>query len=493
MRERVSFPVIPRRAVVLRHPSLRVAATMVIVASTLSACHSARRSASAPANLTAIAAACAVPVAAPSSSLAGTPVSEPLVTFDTAWTIIARTHWDTTYNGVNWKALRDTLRPRAAAAKTTGELRGVLSVMVASLKQSHFSIIPREISDATVGGDGRASRDQSGTIGATLRALNGGVVVTQVPGHGAASRAGVKPGWMVEAVSGCPIATRLKAIPHDPDPRRAALTDFSVTTRMLSGPVGEAVTVTFRDNDGAAQTVNIVRESEPGTLAKFGNLPPFPASLTHERVKQGGKTVGIIRFNIWMPVLSPQFDAAMDSLRDVDAMIIDVRGNFGGVGGMSMGIAGHFLDSALTIGTMHQRGAALKFVANPRRVDTKGHSVRPFAGPLALLVDELSISTTEIFAGGLQELGRARVFGVQTSGQALPSVPERLPNGDILYHAIADFTSPTGKPVEGDGVKPDVIAPITLKALREGKDPARDAALAWAVQAAKQTLKGTTP
>ena len=230
----------------------------------------------------------------------------------------------------------------------------------------------------------------------------------------------------------------------------------------------------------------------------YGNVPDKIlknrlASVHVHNAIRGMKTVGILRFNIWMPVLSPQFDAAMDSLRDVDAMIIDVRGNFGGVGGMSMGIAGHFLDSALTIGTMHQRGAALKFVANPRRVDTKGHSVRPFAGPLALLVDELSISTTEIFAGGLQQLGRARVFGVQTSGPALPSVPERLPNGDILYHAIADFTSPTGKPVEGDGVKPDVVAPITLKALREGKDPARDAALAWAVQASKQTLKGSTP
>jgi carboxyl-terminal processing protease len=68
-------------------------------------------------------------------------VIDPLVTFDTAWAIIARTHWDTTYNGVNWRALRDTLRPKAAAAKTTGQLRSVLSDMVGSLKQSHFSII----------------------------------------------------------------------------------------------------------------------------------------------------------------------------------------------------------------------------------------------------------------------------------------------------------------------------------------------------------------
>jgi carboxyl-terminal processing protease len=96
-------------------------------------------------------------------------------------------------------------------------------------------------------------------------------------------------------------------------------------------------------------------------------------------------------------------------------------------------------------------------------------------------VDELSISTTEIFAGGMQALGRAQVFGVQTSGQALPSVPERLPNGDILYHAIADFLNPVGKPLEGAGVTPDHVVPLTRAALSARRDPALDAAIAWAI------------
>lgn len=441
----------------------------------------------------AIAAACAVPVASASASLADTPVSEPLVTFDTAWAIIARTHWDTTYNGVDWRTLGDTLRPRAAAARTTGELRTVLGQMVGSLRQSHFSIIPREVSDATTGGASPSSSDPNGTIGATLRYIDGAILVTQVPPASAAGRANVKAGWLLESVNGCPLSVRLSRIPKDMDPRRAALTGFSVANQMLAGPAHAAVQVTFRDGDGRAHAVEIIRDKEPGEIAKFGNLPPFPASLTHERVHQDGKTIGIIHFNIWMPVLARQFDAAVDSLRDVDAIILDVRGNFGGVAGMSMGIAGHFVDSARTIGTMQQRGATLKFVANPRRVDTRNRSVTPFAGPLALLVDELSISTTEIFAGGLQAMGRARVFGTQTSGQALPSIPERLPNGDILYHAIADFLSPTGKSIEGMGVTPDVVTPVTRKALLGGKDPAREAALAWAVKASTEPRRGVTP
>jgi carboxyl-terminal processing protease len=263
--------------------------------------------------------------------------------------------------------------------------------------------------------------------------------------------------------------------------------------QLLAGSTGTSVTATFDDATNRSITTTITRSDAPGTIAKFGNLPPMPAALDYERVRIGDRTVGVIRFNIWMPVLAAQFDKAIDALRDTDAIVLDLRGNVGGVGGMSMGIAGHFLDSAVTIGTMLQRGTSLKFVANPRRVSSTLEAVTPYAKPLALVVDELSVSTTEIFVGGLQSLGRARVFGVPTSGQALPAVPERLPNGDILYHAIADFKSPRGASLEGNGVVPDAVTRLSRKAFLEGKDPARDAALVWAVEAAKRPLRGITP
>ena len=434
-------------------------------------------------------AACGPTAGAVSTSLASLPVTDPLVTFDSAWSIIGRTHWDTTYHGVNWNAVRAELRPTAAAATTTGELRAVLSDMLARLNQSHFSIIPREIADATGSGTGSGSAgapsaDRSGSIGAEVRYLDSTIVIAQIDRDGPAARAGVQTGWRVHSVNGCPLSARLARMPKEPDARRVALTAYSIATRSLAGAVGDTATVVFTDARGADRTVRLVRAPEPGVVAKFGNLPAMNAQLSFRRVKSAGKTVGIIRFNIWMPILSPQFDAAIDSLRDADAILLDIRGNFGGVGGMSMGIAGHFLDSTRTIGTMVQRGATLKFVANPRRVDTRSRGVSPYAGPLAIVVDELSISTTEIFAGGMQALGRAQVFGVQTSGQALPSVPERLPNGDILYHAIADFLNPRGKPLEGAGVMPDRVVPLTRQALLAGRDPALDAAIAWAVASA---------
>jgi carboxyl-terminal processing protease len=101
---------------------------------------------------------------------------------------------------------------------------------------------------------------------------------------------------------------------------------------------------------------------------------------------------------------------------------------------------------------------------------------------VAILTDEMTASTSELFAGGLQALGRARVFGATSSGQALPSLMPRLPNGDVLLHAVADMKGPGGVRWEGPGVVPDMPAPVTREALLAGRDPALDAAVAWIVE-----------
>jgi carboxyl-terminal processing protease len=166
------------------------------------------------------------------------------------------------------------------------------------------------------------------------------------------------------------------------------------------------------------------------------------------------------------------FAEAVQSCIKCDGFVIDLRGNPGGIGVMAMGMAGWFIDKpGQLLGTLYMRESTLKFIVNPR--------VNTFAGPVAILVDGASASTSEIMAGGMKDLGRAHIFGTRTAAAALPSVLEMLPNGDGFQYAIANYISEGGKPLEGLGVTPDVEAPVTRKALLEGKDPALDAAIAW--------------
>ncbi len=409
------------------------------------------------------------------------PLPGAVATFDSAWGIIARTYWDTTYNGVDWAAVRDTLRPRAAAARTTPELRLVLTDMLSRLGQSHFAIIPRE---AVAGDAADASSRGDASPGITVRWVEGAPVVWRVDPDSPAARAGIVPGELVAAIDGRPAGQPASAADAGVDPRRLAWQRVTAVHRRLAGPAGELVRVTL-DRDGATRTVRLARVPPPGRAVRFGNLPPVEAAVATERHQVEGRTVGVVRFNVWMPGIIPALDSAVDALRGADAIVLDLRGNPGGVVGMAMGLAGQFVDTLAPLGTMRQRGNTLRVVAFPRRVDTRQQLVTPFAGPLALVVDEQSFSTSEIFAAGLQGLGRARVFGVTTGGQALPSVPEPLPSGDLLYHAIGDFTAVTGRPVEGPGVTPDVEVRLTRRALLAGEDPALDAAIRWGASASR--------
>ena len=137
-----------------------------------------------------------------------------------------------------------------------------------------------------------------------------------------------------------------------------------------------------------------------------------------------------------------------------------------------MGVGSWFIDKPdQVLGTLYLRDNNLKFVINPRP--------DAFRGPLAVLVDGCSGSTSEIFAGGLKDLKRARIFGTRTAGAALPSVFEKLPNGDGFQYAIANYISQGGQPLEGIGVIPDEQVPLTRHQLLEGQDPVLDAATAW--------------
>jgi carboxyl-terminal processing protease len=108
--------------------------------------------------------------------------------------------------------------------------------------------------------------------------------------------------------------------------------------------------------------------------------------------------------------------------------------------------------------------------------------VEPFSGNLAILVDGLSASTSEMFAAAMQALGRARIFGERTAGQALPAMATRLPNGDVLMHVVADFVSPDGSRIEGRGVMPDEAAPLTQADVVNGRDAPLAAAIRWIEQ-----------
>jgi len=414
----------------------------------------------------------------------GIPPELAAATFDTAWAVIHRTHFDTTFNGVDWLALRDELRPRAAAARTQDELRAVIREMLGRLQQSHFSLLTAESAaerEASADADGGAAGD----VGLELRLVGDDVVVFRVDEGSSAAEAGIRPGWVVRAVEDLDVASVVR---RQRERERTQGADFRsverqvvgrVSARLLGDP-GTTCRISLEDGDGRPVQFELRRRPWPGQPVTLGNLTTFLGRVTAEPAHNGdGLRVGVIRFNVWMAPLAREIDDAVDRFRDADGIVLDLRGNPGGLAAMVGGVAGHFLDEPAVLGIQHSRGTELRYQANPRRVNSHGERVEPFSGPLAILVDGLSASATEVFTGGLQSIGRARIFGQTTAGGVLPALTHALPNGDVLMHAIGDFVTAKGERLEGRGVIPDEAVTLTRADLLAGRDAALLAALRW--------------
>ena len=408
-------------------------------------------------------------------ALPGAQATQGVETFDAAWTIVRDSHFDPGMNGVDWNAVKTELRPKAVAAKNDDELRRVIREMLGRLGQSHFALIPAG-ADSSTGGKSDLTADP----GFESRLIARSLVVTRLTPGGAAAGAGVKPGWVVDAIDGKSVSSAFAGL-SDAMPRR--LFDVEIWRRVesqLRGPGGTEVKVTFRDGADKPVTATLTRQREQGQPAKVGTLPTMYVRLESEsRRTPAGKSAGVIRFNVWMAAVDALFQKAVDGHRSADGIVIDLRGNPGGLAAMLMGISGHFLTERKPLGVMKTRDAELKFTSNPRLVSAAGERVEPFAGPVAILVDALTGSASECFAGGMQSLGRARVFGQTSMGQALPAVFDKLPNGDVLIHAYGDFVTATGTRLEGRGVVPDEEVPLDRAQLLAGRDAPLERALQW--------------
>jgi carboxyl-terminal processing protease len=292
-------------------------------------------------------------------------------------------------------------------------------------------------------------------------------------------------GWRLTSIGGKPVADMLaplkdvESVGKD-ESRVAALEAWRVVSARLKGSAGSSADLVFEDGAGTTVTKSIVRVADQGQPVTVGHLPTMFVRVTNEaRTTPAGQKAGLVGFNVWMAAADRPFQEAIDQHRTAAGIVIDLRGNPGGLAAMMMGIAGHFVPDPIPLGVMKTRDNELKFTVNPRRVSAAGERVDVYRGPVAIIVDGLSGSASECFTGGMQSLKRVRVFGQRSMGAALPSQFDRLPNGDVFIHATGDFVTADGTRLEGRGVLPDQDVPLTRKALLAGQDAPLDAALAW--------------
>jgi carboxyl-terminal processing protease len=403
------------------------------------------------------------PVAAPSGETRDAIRQQ---TFEIVWRTVKEKHFDPAMVGADWDKALENYAPRAAAVKSDRELYLLLQEMLGLLRQSHFNIIPPE--SLTPDDQDETS---SGGVGVDLRLIGGAPTITRAEPDSSASRAGLRPGFQIKQVGEKPVGEILAAFAKSSE--RTGIEYIRMTRAVLAainGDPGSQVKIVYLDDQDRTRETTLMRERLKGELSpRFGNFPPQYTEFETKRIANSSGYIGYIRFNIFTAPVIKKLNAAITGFNDADGMIFDLRGNPGGIGGIATTIAGRICDKPGSLGMMKMRNGELKFAYFPQE--------NRYAGPVAVLIDGMSASTTEVFSSGIQEMGRATIVGERSAGAALPSFFQKLPTGALFQFAVADFRTPKGVLIEGRGVIPDVEARYDRASLLAGRDAQLEAAI----------------
>ncbi len=215
---------------------------------------------------------------------------------------------------------------------------------------------------------------------------------------------------------------------------------------LLRGPKGSAVTVTILPVDAdTTREVEIVRDDI--------EVP----SVKGTRLLEGA--IGYVRLTQFAEPTGGELKAALESLQadGMRALVLDLRGNPGGLLNAAVEVAGLFVPEGEVVVTTRGREGV-----QPEATYKAGGDVHLDTLPIAVLINGGSASAAEIVAGCLQDRAQAVLVGERTYGKAsVQSVIRLQPDGkSAIRLTTAYYYTPSGRLIHRQGIEPDIPVPL---------------------------------
>ncbi len=382
------------------------------------------------------------------------------------WRLVGDRFYDPRMNGVYWIGVRERYLPRVVAAGSGAQFYRELKQMLSELGDSHTEVLsPREALDLR--------QLVALRTGLVLGVVEGQVVAAEVDPDTPAAQAGVRAGDVVTALNG---ARRDAAFVQ------AALTD-PLTARHMpgAGDGPEALPADARD----AERIRLLRAVRRLLRSQTGShpAPGTPIEFELQRTREvlhvvlrtqpqarppkvefrwlaapGGADASVggriapIRFTRFHPSVRDELERALQNAAGARGLVIDVRGNGGGLLDTYRWVAGEFMpgERVPMLVTRRDGGNPTAQKVTAPRVDPRVSRHCPLLMPVAVLIDSRTGSAAELLAVTLAEQRNALLIGEPTCGCVVGvRVEYVLPDGGGLRIAETGFVSARGVRMEG--------------------------------------------
>ncbi|GIW12751.1 MAG: carboxyl-terminal processing protease [Tepidiforma sp.] len=286
-------------------------------------------------------------------------------------------------------------------------------------------------------------------IGATVSDRSGAITIVAPFRDSPAEKAGIRPGDIILEVDGVSTEgwTQTQAV------------------QVIRGPSGTQVTLKVKHTDGTIETITVTRGNIPlESVFLEPNLEVIPGESGTRLVDRNGAEVTDIAYIAITQFHDRTLEELREKAKDIEAqgyrgLIVDLRGNPGGLLQATVDVADEFLNQGVILSEVDADGQTQTWSARRGGILTDI--------PVVILQDEGSASGAEVFAAALRDNGRATIIGTRSFGKGTVNQLQELKScGDpkgcgALYISVGRWLTPKGDQIEGLGVKPDIEVPMS--------------------------------
>lgn len=349
--------------------------------------------------------------------------------FDKSWKTIKKHYYNKDMNEQDWYRWKAHYQGKI---KTEEDAYVAINTMLASLNDPYSKFLSKkEFSELNTSIDSKITG-----IGVNILSNAGKIIILNVIEGTPASSSGVKSGDII----------------------------FSVNKKEVSGMTVSDVAGLVRGPENSTVELTLLRNDKK--ITKTIKRKEIKIKTVKSSVD---KNIGYIQILSFIgSTTSNEFIEALEKTKKTDGLILDLRGNPGGLLPNAIFIANLFISKGKIVSIVGRNGLKQDFTAQETNYNIKK--------PLVVLIDHSSASASEILSGALKDYKKAKLVGTTTYGKGMVQQVIPMPNETGLNLTIAKYLTPNGTDINKKGITPDINVELTFDDLKKNNDTQLDMA-----------------